>query len=122
MTLDNLDTYLKNYLNFLRDTHTLKGLGEVRYRISKSKISKSIYVKLTYKIDKHCYRKTVRISDHVFNDHDVYRRSLTCLTLEEHKYNKKQIKLIKATVRKAIARLIYNASQHAIKNFKASDH
>lgn len=123
MKLENLDTYIKNYLIYLQNTSKLKGINDVSYSIEKSNKSKSMYLKFVYKIHNKCYKKTIRVSDHAYHNHGSRQSSLTCIVLDtKKKYSKKDLKIIKASVRKTVTNLIYNGGQHAIRNFKAGDH
>ena len=120
MTLDSLDTYIKNYINYLKQTKSLKGAGKITFKISRSKISKSIYVKLYVHVAEQLFAKTLRFSDHACMSHKATRKNYKGVVIDtDREISKREKKHIESVLRKEITRLIYSANLNVIYAFRA---
>jgi uncharacterized protein YlbG (UPF0298 family) len=122
MTFIELDKHVNNYLSYLKSTRAIKNIGDVYYKISYSKKSKSFYIKLCIVINDVAYRKTIRFSDHAFFPHTTYPQKIKGIVIEkkpEDLLSKKEIKHVEALLRKEIKKLQYTASITTVLKFKA---
>lgn len=120
MTLDQLDKYIKNYITYLKDTKSLRNVGEVTFKIKHSKKSKSIYVRLIVVVNGTPFIKTLRFSDHEYTPKRVVIKGYKGVIVEPNKeISKKMKKYIEAVIRKEITNLIYGAGIKTVFTFRA---
>ena len=111
MTLETLDTYIKNYITYLRNTKAIRGMGDIQQHIVYSKKSRSFYVKLFRCAVGKNYVKTLRFSDHMFFRHSDDQYVPKGIVMDGDKeIDKRTKKHIEALIRKSIKELIYNSS------------
>ncbi len=120
MTFEQLDSHAKNYLTYLKNTKSIKNMGDVYYKLNYSKKSKSFYIKLCIVINDIAYRKTIRFSDHPYISHEPYHQKIKGIVIENKTtLSKKDIKHVEALIRKEIKKLQYAASMTTVLKFKA---
>lgn len=121
MTLDSLGVFIKNYINYLQETKSLKNAGRVTFKIKHSKISKSIYVRLSVSAGDKVFTKTLRFSDHECapSNKPIQRKYKGVLVNSEGSISKRMKKHIETMLRKEITRLIYGANLNVVYSFKA---
>lgn len=120
MTFEQLDSHVKNYLTYLKNTKAIRNMGDVYYKLNYSKKSKSFYIKLCIVINDIAYRKTIRFSDHPYISHEPYYQKMKGIVIENKTtLSKKDIKHVEAIIRKEIKKLQYAASMTTVLKFKA---
>lgn len=120
MTFEQLDTHVKKYLVYLNQTKAIRDIGNVNYKITYSKKSRSFYVRLLIVANNEVFKKTVRFSDHPYQFNSRYPQKMRgCVLQPSKQFSKKEIKYVEATLRKEIKKLQYCAHMQSIYKFHA---
>ena len=122
MTLEQLDSHIKNYLIQLKKAHALKGIDYIYFNINRSKKSASTYIKLIVIIADKPYTKTLRFSDHPISSHKAKTKNIRGLVIKsKDNVTKKELKHIESKIRKEINKLVRDASIAYVLDFRAGD-
>lgn len=105
-----LENYIVSVLSQAKHHREVKGISAIKYRISTSNVSNSLYLKLYLPMEYKVYKRTLR-----FSDHKHYSKIKGIIMSSPKKLlNKKEKKHIKMLILKECKSLLYDSAMHTI--------